>query len=223
MKRINIIFIILTFLFLSSCSIIENKEKSEEENESTSEINKSIVEETTIEETTIAATIALTERINADIRNAKWGDSIETVKKYENAKLLIEDIETLSYSDIVLGSDVCIHYIFSPDYGLYKVIYAFMESHTNESFYITEFDNYKSSLTEKYGIPYEDKIINTSDLADNMEAGLAIEFGFTVYRTKWTFNNSNIFLGMYGDNGEIQILVSFEDNNYKEPIDTKGW
>ena len=229
MKKSITLIILIIFLF-SGCSAIKDASSTTIDTSTITEISSpiiadessSITEESTPSITTAEPIISM-ERENADVRNAKWGDSIETVKKYETAELLGEDTGVLLYYDTILSSEANIIYHFSEDYGLYEVMYGFDTYHTNDSYYITNYDKYKESLTEKYGTPSSDEILNNREVPDIFEPIDAIAFGYTLYRTRWALEKSDIMLGMSGDNYEISTLIAFRANDYTEPIDTSGF
>lgn len=162
-------------------------------------------------------------RTNTDVRNTKWGDNIDTVKQYETAELYSESNNELIYLDYILNTNIFISYYFDPNYGLYEIDYGLLDSYTNPSLYITQYDKYKKTISEKFGQPYSDDIIDNMDMLSILEPSICLYLGYIKYVTRWEVNNTHILLGMMENNNQINLIIVFTDKDYKETITTDGF
>jgi len=185
-------------------------------------------------------------RIDTDFRNSKWGDDPETVMLYETAefpfvggeyiepvikdgKINYSDNEKyrpssiLFYQDKLAGLSVTLFYVFNSENKLHRAGYNIEESHTTNELYISDYDRLKDNLIQVYGQPYEDKIHQTSSLAEYTDAGSALKLGYYVYQAKWKNDVTEIILLMMADNYEIKTSLNYISVNlYREP-DASGF
>lgn len=189
------------------------------------ETNKLNEEKIIIEESSspISTEIPIKQRSNVDFRNAKWGENMETVKKYEIDATLSGDEDQLSGEVNVGGYDSYVGFFFD-DNKLYEGIYAFALNYSNAGQYIPVYEDLKSMLTQKYGEPYEDEIIPLTKQSQIDYTGPAhsLEYGYVVYRSQWETDTTNILLGMSAENYEVKLLILYTDKNYEEDIDDSG-
>lgn len=171
-----------------------------------SEMEENVIE-TTQEENIV-------ERENCDFRNSYWGDSHKDVITYEGSDFISSETGVLTYERTVSGYDVYATFLFNQN-SLYYCLYKFMEKHTFGSQYIIQFNNIKDTLLLKYGEPYEDSIIPIEKDSQISMAGesKALEYGYVCYRTQWEVNGTNICLIMVALNDNIEILITYTDNN----------
>ena len=66
-----------------------------------------------------------------DFRHARWGMSMEDVKKRESASLVGEDEESLLYTGLLDGQRVVITYVFVDD-KLWRGVYSLDEKFSSE-------------------------------------------------------------------------------------------
>ncbi|MCU7491277.1 MAG: hypothetical protein ACM3UR_06935 [Bacteroidota bacterium] len=94
--------------------------------------------------------------INAqDFRNAKWGASVDEIKRTEDAKLVREEDGVLIYSGHIDGKLASIWYLFS-DSGLKSVRVKFQTNKEQDySRYIDTHIRLIVLFTKKYGYPDE--------------------------------------------------------------------
>lgn len=189
------------------------------------ETNKLNKENIILEESSspIATETLIEQRSDADFRNAKWGEDIETVKKYELDITLLDDEDQLSGKVNVGGYDSYVGFLFD-DNKLYEGIYAFPLDYSNAGQYIPAYNDLKSMLTQKYGEPYEDQIIPLTKQSQIDYAGPAssLEYGYVVYRSQWETDTTNILLGMSAENYEVKLLILYADKNYEADINDSG-
>jgi len=147
-----------------------------------------------------------------DFRNVAWGASLEEVKVSENIKPLAEGKESLFYKVQLAGKEVTLVYNFLSQYGLYSSGYMFDEKHTNQNDFINDYDVIKSLLIKKYGPPAVDRIIWLNDLFkdDPKDYGMAVSIGHLKYVSSWKVEQTNISLGLIGDNYKIGMLLSYK-------------
>lgn len=188
----------------------------------TNQLNKEniIIEESS---SPITTETPIEQRSNADFRNAKWGENVETVKEYELDVTLSGDEDQLSGEVNVGGYDSYVGFFFDNN-KLYEGIYAFPLDYSNAGQYIPVYDDLKSMLTQKYGEPYEDEIIPLTKQSqiDYTGPAHALEYGYVVYRSQWETGTTNIMLGMSAEDYEVKLLISYTDKNYEPDINDSG-
>lgn len=222
MKRSFIICGVLIVALLSSCQSSASEEAPP--------INSSVVgvEETLTPTPDPTPTPIPTESItpqreDADFRNAKWGDSKETVLEYETEIELMEIDNTLIGPATVNAYDTYAMYFFN-DNILYGGGYSFNLEYSNAGQYIPVYNSLKETLTQKYGEPTEDVIIPlaSQSLIEMAGDAQALEYGYVTYRARWETNTTDITLGMAAQNFEVSLLINYEDKNYEPDINDSG-
>lgn len=171
----------------------------------------------------VATEATIKQRSDADFLNAKWGEDMETVKKYELDVTLSDSEDMLSGEVNIGGYDSYVGFLFDGN-KLYEGIYVFPLDYSNAGQYIPAYDDLKSMLTQKYGEPYEDEIIPLTKQSQIDYAGPAssLEYGYVVYRCQWETNTTNILLGMSAENYEVKLLILYTDKNYEADINNSG-
>jgi hypothetical protein len=166
----------------------------------------------------ISTLILFAEEVKYDFRKTNWGMSVKQVKEIEDAKLDIESDTTLGYSNIKIdGKNFICVYFFLED-KLYRSGYGFLEKHSNDNFYIDDYENLKGILTKKYGKPVLDKIIWKNDLFKNKQQdwGTAISIGHLEYFSSWETITTYINLGLNGDNYKISLTLGYYSKELEE-------
>ena len=161
---------------------------------------------------------------NPDIRNIKWGMSIEEVKKHEEAELGLEEENFLGYQNLeVAGFESFLYYNFNIDNQLFEAYYILIHDHTNETEYISDYEKIKELITDKYGEPTSDDVIWKDDLYkdDPSDWGMAIITGDLVYNTTWETDDLNILTWLEGDNFEQNFGVIYECKNISNEVPEK--
>ena len=187
----------------------------------------SSVEKTTETETTETATTVeeLQKRENTNFRNAYWGDDIETVKKFEDAKPESGEDNALLYSTKVSNRDAYAIYYFDDNGKLYQGMYVINEEYSNAGQYIPQYNSLRDSLKEKYGEADEDTIIplERQNLIDIAGDASALQYGYVVYRATWNdYNGTKIMIGMQSQNFKVGTVIMYTDVNYKEDVNNSG-
>ena len=158
-----------------------------------------------------------------DFRKTNWGMSKEQVKATEDAKLDIEDDSKpgcfiLAYSNIKIdGRDsICVYYFLEDK--LYQSAYGFLRKHSNDNFYIDDYENLKGILTKKYGKPVLDNVTWRNDLFkdDKQSWGLAVSIGHLEYFSSWETSTTYIMLGLDGDNYKIDLTLGYSSRELEE-------
>lgn len=229
---IAVVALIITVIFLNhkediGSAIIESSIIS-----STNDLNNidndiSSSESKTVDSASIEATpepsIKLT-RENCDFRNAKWGDSIDTVKEYAYEDFLDEDkegsITTIVSEGLICGFNAYIGYQFDND-SLYTGSYLFNIGTTVGGRYILAYDAVKEELIKKYGEPFSDTVTALTDQSFIDYAGPAksLEYGYVAYNTQWETETSDIQLGMFTLDYDIQFALIYTDKTYESSED----
>jgi hypothetical protein len=164
----------------------------------------------------IVPSIAASEGTNAanGFRKATWGMSKAQVKATESGKIYKEDDERLCYQGTVGEKDTLIMFVFAEG-ELVRGRYAFLTQHTNKNAYIDDFKELKGTLTEKYGQPSKDNVIWGNDLYKDepSEWGTAVSIGHLSYFTSWDVGDTEIILGLYGDNFQIHMLIEYSSKS----------
>ncbi len=210
-----------------SSSDIENvvEEKTIESSTSEIPIESSGIDDTTddVIESEIDDDTELEVRENLDFRNAKWGDSLETVKEYEGKDAYVENNQALYNDRKVAGYNAYVMYTFDDD-KLVSGGYVITDTFTNGGQYINAYENLKGAITEKYGEPTEDLIIpfvKQSQIDYSGESN-ALEYGYVAYSTTWNTDTTEIQLGMLSENYKIDIVLQYKDIGYEEKANTDG-
>lgn len=164
--------------------------------------------------------IVVENRDNCVVRNAKFGDSREIIKRYETAEILDETAEDeelgLFYLDNVDGEDAYICYLFNEDDKLASISYMFIENHTDHSIYISTFDNITEKITKKYGEPKVEK--GKGYLYDNCSnEAEALNIGQVKYRNTWETDDMSIVMYLAKDNYKISFILQYSSKIYVQP------
>ena len=59
-------------------------------------------------------------------------------------------------------------------------------------------------------------------MIDTAGESKALKYGYVVYRTRWTTDNSDIILGMISKNYDPAIIIKYDDVNYAFNANTDG-
>ena len=156
---------------------------------------------------------------NANLRNVSWGMTMSDVQDAEKeAEFIGKFDDNLLYKTSVNGLDFKLGYYFIDD-KLYNAAYILDETHTSENQYISDYENLKAILTEKYGIPNIDKVIWKDDLyKDNQnDWGFAVSIGDLAYLTQWQSHETKIGIFLAGDNYDVALGIVY-DSNELSPI-----
>jgi hypothetical protein len=157
----------------------------------------------------ILSGISLADEYN--FRKTKWGMSIKQVKLSETSELLQENENSLVFKTSVLANDVMLGYVFAEN-KLVGAHYILLESHTNISDFIKDYNSLKEMLTKKYGKPKYDHTVWNNELFkdDPSSWGMALSVGHLAYVSTWETEDTVINNVLWGDNYEITCGVQYE-------------
>ncbi len=152
-----------------------------------------------------------------DFRKTKWGMSAAQVKSSESLAIADENKKTLMYKTNILNKNVVLLYQFI-DNQLVSAVYLLKETHTNKNNFITDYNDFKKTLTKKYGKPKKDKIFWKNDLYkdDYSSWGMAISVGHLIYSSGWETEDTEIMNTLIGENYKITFGVSYYSKKLKE-------
>ena len=151
-------------------------------------------------------------------RKTKWGMSKKQIKEIEGDDVYFENDGLLVYDNIkVAGYPAQLGYIFTQN-KLVRSKYNFIQKHSNENDFITDYKDLKSKLTKKYGKPTSDDHYWPQTLyKDNPEKwGFAISLGHHAYFTEWQNKDTQILLYLTGENYKIDLGIEYTSKEYEE-------
>lgn len=178
------------------------------------------VKDSSNNKSTISTIVVVENRKNLTFRNTKWGDSKDTVKRYETAEYVgnAGDDNYLLYSTKLNSKEVNLIYTFQND----KLVQgAYMLSNDEETYYkIQYYDDIKEILTKKYGKPSRDKINIINSLAEYAsDDAMAIDLGYLSYTALWNTNDSDICIGLTKRDDEVMFLLNYCKKGYESKSD----
>lgn len=151
-------------------------------------------------------------------RKTKWGMTNQEVQKSEEEATFVKNSgDTLIYEGTVAGLYSYIAYNFIKG----KLVWTkclITERHSNKNDYIGDYDRIKKMLTKKYGKPSKDEHYWRDDLYRNdfEHLGFAISLGHLVYYATWQTSETDVYLGLTGDNGQVELAVEYQSRSLKE-------
>ncbi|WP_026489154.1 zinc ribbon domain-containing protein [Butyrivibrio sp. XBB1001] len=149
------------------------------------------------------------ERDSVDVRNVKFGDSIETVKKYEKCEILDESVDGLVVADTLDGNDVWVCYFFNEDDQLYMVVYSIEERFSNYDLYISAYDNIVEKLVAKYGNASKTNNQRSSMANYCSSEGMALQLGYLAKESLWNLDDMIIKSRLYCPN-DLTFIIGYQ-------------
>lgn len=153
-------------------------------------------------------------REDADFRNAKWGDSPETVKNYETQITLSENNDALIGDCRIIGYNATAIYIFDDSEKLAGGSYIFFpDEHRSAGKYISTYEDLKEALIDEYGEPTEDIIraLDDQDFIDFYGEEMALSYNNIEYEARWETETTNIYLSLGAPNYQINLGIIYMD------------
>ncbi len=154
-------------------------------------------------------------------RNAKFGDSPDTIKERENGEFLEEYYYNdghlvLSFSDLIEYEEAVIFYAFNLNKELYSITVMFIETHTDYSLYINHFNSLAEKLTNLCG---EGKIETSKGSLYGYcgSEAEALQLGQIKYRNTWETDDYTVYEYLGNDNYEITYVLQFESKIISAP------
>lgn len=153
---------------------------------------------------------------HCDVRNVCFGDTLETVKKYEEEDLE-QDGDALGGLTTIGSCEYMLFYRFNTRNELYQVMLNHNQWHSNGDYYIAEYEIIIKELLKKYGSASSSDEIRYP-LADYCSSdGEALMLGLLIKKAKWNLNNMDITAALFGDAGEITLVISYESTKISQP------
>lgn len=148
-----------------------------------------------------------------DFRHARWGMSMEDVKKRESASLVGEDEESLLYAGLLDGQKVVITYAFVDD-KLWRGVYSLDENFSNDNRYVDIYSKFIDMLKEKYGKPKReiDHWSKEYYRGKYEKRGMAYAVGDVVSQVTWENGDTSIFAKIDGNNFKISVRIFYSSN-----------
>lgn len=168
-------------------------------------------------------TVIVEGRKNCDFKMAKFGDSKETVKRYETEEIYAEDEKMVLYDTQVSGLNAILGYSFNDNDQLYYISYMFTETHINGDIYISDYAKLKEMIIEKYGNPSNSEEYKGRLYSYCNSKGEALEIGEYGVKDIWELDNMQIALVLSSDNYEEIFGLVYESKVYKDKVDTSNF
>lgn len=212
----------IIFCSLSSC----NFESENIENSGTSK-TESLEESRDVENSDVSETVA-SEKLddlnnhsteledeNFDFRYGVWGESVEQIKRREDAEFIGENEGNLAYEGSLSGCECGIIYVFS-DNKLVEGGYTISDVYTNPGQYISTYESIKQQLYEKYGDAVTDETIKmqTDSLIEAAGPASALKYGYVAYKACWETENTVITIAMMAENYDVFVVLQYKDKNF---------
>lgn len=163
--------------------------------------------------------VIVAQGVSLDFRKTHWGMSKEDVihtegKEPETDMINVEGFNNVVYFDHLLGKSVGVIYHFVQG-QLFASRYQLMEEHSNTLDYITDFEDFKQALVQKYGEPKKQETNWKNDLMKEspQKYGLAIITGDLEKFVYWETETTSIILQLKGENYEINCAIRYETND----------
>jgi len=162
-------------------------------------------------------------------RNGVWGDSLETVQKYETAndfEFINMDDGTVSYGGytIVNGrTNTGVVYRFKNN-KLFQGGYVFDTTGVRGGSVINEYYSLQEDLSTLYGKPSKAEIVPLVEqrLIDYAGPSDALKFGYVGYISEWTTDDTAIGMVLSSKNYTFSLIINYIDINYQEDLTKSG-
>lgn len=160
-----------------------------------------------------------------DFRKVKWGASIQEVMASEKGKPVEKNKEMVIYKDKIINKNVWVAYHFAQN-KLVGSMYISLDKHSNDNFFIDDYEDFKTALTKVYGKPTMDKAVwkkqNSLFKSDRDCWGMAVGIGHLCYISSWKTENSAISLLLSGDNAKIRLGISYSSKEFEHLLEKQN-
>lgn len=127
------------------------------------------------------------------------------------------------YSATVDLEEMYLFYYFDSHDKLYTAQYGSQKEHASFGQWKKDYDNFKKSLTAKYGKPDTSTVVNNVDQNLIDAAGShALEYGYVTYLSEWKKGRTIIRLGLTSQEYQICLSVIYSDKNHKDDPNDSG-
>ena len=149
-------------------------------------------------------------------RKARWGMSEQAIIAQEGEPIH-RDENFIGYEGKLINKDVIYAYIFVND-QLFRGKYVVQEKHSNKNDYLLDYEALQKVLTKKYSDPNDSKDIWRNDLYqdDYSHWGFAVGLGHYLRYTTWETPDTEIFLGINGENNQISVAIEYKSRKLKD-------
>lgn len=155
--------------------------------------------------------------MSGDFRNAAWGMTKDEVEAVETAELIVDKDDLVIYRDQVgRYADVDTGYSFVGN-KLTKGTYMFSENHDEKSSPIEDFYQIKEELGAIYGKPTMEGSDWLNERKYNVPEDQLVAMvakGDLVYFSRWSTDTTEVDFGLYGKNGEINMILSYASKEF---------
>ncbi len=160
-----------------------------------------------------------------DFRQTRWGMSMDEVKASEGSSpdykgtVTGTGAEYIGYDTQLMGNDAIVVFYFGKD-GLYQARYIWTEKHSNDSFYINDYNDVKKQLTKKYGNPlFDNESWDTSAHESYYKdrKGDALSYGYLSYLTYYVTDRTAIMMSMDADNYKVSFIIDYAGKTVSAP------
>ncbi|HBO1216230.1 TPA: hypothetical protein L4E92_003578 [Pseudomonas aeruginosa] len=157
--------------------------------------------------------IQVTERNS--FRKAAWGMSASEVKRTEPDASWEEHDNICLFESLLNNLNCLAIYIFIED-NLCRGKYLITQDFKNENNYISNYDQLKEILAKKYGSPSSDDEYWLNDLYQDsyQDWGSAVGMGHMSRYTIWRFSETEICLGLSGENYKCDLFIEYSSVHY---------
>lgn len=182
-----------------------------------------------IPESSSSSSSAIEPRKGTTFINGIWGDSLETVQKYETEKdfeVVDMDDGTVSFGGytIVNGrTNTGVIYRFENN-KLFQGGYVFDTTGVQGGSVINTYYSLQENLSSLYGKPSKDAIVPLVEqrLIDYAGPSDALKYGYVGYISEWTTEDTNIGMVLSSQNYTFSLIINYTDINYVEDLSKSG-
>ncbi|MCP4649636.1 MAG: hypothetical protein GY853_06095 [PVC group bacterium] len=140
-------------------------------------------------------------------KDAKWGMSKEQVREAFPEMIFIEAEDgSICFRSRIAAEEVQVGFSFINS-KLFRVIILFEVNTTNNEKYIGKFKDIEELLIKKYGEP-DNRIRRVSE-NEYISDAIAISTGEGGYFDRWELEESQITLGLSGDNFTLNLIIMY--------------
>lgn len=148
-----------------------------------------------------------------DFRSVKWGMNKKAVLAAEDARLLKNEGNTLSYEMSLFGYQCRVEYRFTAE-QLTDAILHIRQEHIDPELFYQDYENLKKQLVPVFGENISNKCDWKNDMyrSERAKWGFAVSLGFLTCRTLWKTPRTTITLSIAGSNHLITTTMEYGYN-----------
>ena len=148
-----------------------------------------------------------------DFRSIKWGMNKKAVLAAEDARLLKNEGNSLSYEMSLFGYQCQVEYRFTAE-QLTDAILHIRQEHIDPELFYQDYENLKQQLVPVFGENISNKCEWKNDMyrSERTKWGFAVSLGFLTCRTLWKTPRTTITLSIAGSNHQIMTTMEYGYN-----------